>query len=45
MLEYIEYNLDDKEYYHVIVYDDDNIIEKTKITAYCDIWMVDFWNE
>ena len=24
MLEYIEYNLDDKEYYHVIVYDDDN---------------------
>ena len=32
MLEYIEYNLDDKEYYHVIVYDgDDNTIEKTEI--------------
>ena len=37
MLEYIEYNLDDKEYYHVMVYDDDNTIERTKITAYCDI--------
>ena len=28
MLEYIEYNLDDKAYYHVMVYDDDNTIER-----------------
>ena len=31
MLEYIEYNLDDKEYYRVMVYDDDNTIERTEI--------------
>ena len=31
MLEYIEYNLDDDKYYCVIVYDDDNTIERTEI--------------
>lgn len=31
MLEYIEYDLNDDKYYHVIVYDDDNTIEKTEI--------------
>ena len=31
MLEYIEYNLDDKEYYHMIVYYDDDTIERTEI--------------
>ena len=38
MLEYIEYNLDDKEYYHVMVYDNDNTILRVKIKEkYCTI--------